>query len=97
MFSKPLILAIVAACGLTAGAASSPATADPPPSEHPDAPREMKPKDSHWCCQSVDPKTKSGEGCNHISGTSEVINACANYLNCSGGATKVDGKVTCID
>jgi hypothetical protein len=96
MFSKPLIIAIVAACGLTAGA-SSPSTTEPSPPEQPGEfePPAVKPKESHWCCQSVDPKTMSGEGCTAISGSTEVINACANYLNCSGGAAKVDGKVTC--
>jgi hypothetical protein len=96
MLTKPLLAIILAACGVNSNQA---ATAEPLPSEQPDEiapPPEPPPEDSHWCCQSVDPKTKSGEGCNHISGTSEVINACANYLNCSGGATKVDGKVTCL-
>ena len=70
-------------------------TAEPPDEFEPTEPT-IKPAESHWCCQSVDPKAKSGEGCNHISGSSEVINACAKYLNCPSGATKDDGKVTCI-
>jgi hypothetical protein len=95
--AKPFILAIIAACAVTAGPASNPATAEPPPSEQPDAPHDMKPKDSHWCCQSVDPKTKSGEGCTAFSGSIEIINTCAKYLYCEGSATKDDGKVTCLD
>jgi hypothetical protein len=97
---RPIVLALVAACGVTAGAATpSPATAEPPPSEEPDEfePPVVKPKESHWCCQSVDPKTKSGEGCSAFSGSIEVINNCAEYLHCPGGATKHDGKVTCMD
>jgi hypothetical protein len=95
VLTKPLLAIVLAACGVT----STPATAEPPPSEQPDdfvPPPAPPPKDSHWCCQSVDPKTKSGDGCNMISGTIEVVNACAQYLNCSGGATKQDGKVTCL-
>jgi hypothetical protein len=97
MFAKPLIIAIVAACGVTAGAASTPATAEPPADPPDYQPLEEKPKDSHWCCKSVDPKTASGEDCTSITGTPEVINACAEYLNCSGSAAKHDGKVTCLD
>jgi hypothetical protein len=98
MFVKPLIIAFVAAC--TVGASNpTPTTATAePPADPPDyQPPVEKPKDSHWCCKSVDPKTASGEDCTSISGTPEVINACAEYLNCSGSAAKHDGKVTCLD
>jgi hypothetical protein len=88
---KAILFAALAACGVP----STPATVDPPDDFKPAEP-DVKPIDSHWCCQSVDPKTKSGEGCNMISSTIEVVDACAQYLNCSGGATKQDGKVTCL-
>jgi hypothetical protein len=96
MLTKALLLTVIAACGVSS---STPATAEPPPSERPDdvaPPPEPPPEDSHWCCQSVDPKTKSGEGCVGFSGAVETINLCAKYLHCPGGATKDDGKVTCI-
>jgi hypothetical protein len=98
MFSKPLILAIIAACGVTAGAASSPATAEPPPPEQPGdfEPPAVKPKESHWCCQDVDHKTKSGEGCTAMSGSLELINACAEYLYCSGDVAKDNGRTYCL-
>src|SRR5688572_5665524 len=92
---KPFILALIAACGVTAGAASSPATAEPPPSEQPDAPHEMKPKDQHFCCQSVDHKSLSGDNCNAISDALEVINACGEVLYCEGNWTKSQGTVRC--
>jgi hypothetical protein len=95
MLTKALLFTVIAACGVSS---STPATAEPPPSEQPGdfaPPPEPPPKDSHWCCQSVDPKTKSGDGCTGISGSLELINACAEYLNCSGGAVKSNGKVTC--
>jgi hypothetical protein len=94
--AKPLILAIVAACGLTAGAPSNQATTEPPADQPDYQPPEMKPKDSHWCCQSVDLKTKSGEDCTAMSGSLELINACAEYLYCSGDAAKHDGKTYCL-
>jgi hypothetical protein len=93
---RTIIIAALAACGVSP--TQNPAAADPPVApddkELPDG--EIIPIESHWCCQSVDPKTASGEGCTSISGTPEVINACAEYLNCSGSAAKHDGKVTCI-
>jgi hypothetical protein len=90
---KSIVFAALAACGVQ----STPATAEPPPSEQPDKkPPDDETKDSHWCCHSVDPKTKSGEGCTAFSGSIEVINTCAKYLHCPSGATKDDGKVTCI-
>jgi hypothetical protein len=92
--AKPLILALVAACGVTAGA-STPATAEPPDDVQPTEPI-VKPIESHWCCKSVDPKTMSGEDCTAFSGSIEIINTCAEYLHCPDGASKHDGKVTCI-
>jgi hypothetical protein len=92
MLIKPLILAVIAACGVP----STSATTDPPAEQPDKKPPDAKPKDSHWCCQSVDPKAKSGEGCTAMSGSLELINACAEYLYCSGDAAKHDGKTYCL-
>ena len=91
---KAIVFAALAACGIS----PTPATTDPPdePDEYEPAEPTVKPTDSHWCCQSVDPKTKSGEGCTAFSGSIEIINTCAQYLYCDGSATTQDGKVTCI-
>lgn len=94
MLTKPLLALILAACGVS----STSATADPPaeePGEFEPTEPAIKPTDSHWCCQSVDFKTMSGEGCNAFSGSIELINACAKYLYCEGNAVKDDGKVQC--
>jgi hypothetical protein len=66
------------------------------PDEYEPVEQEVKPIDSHWCCQDVDHKTKSGTGCTAISGSLELINACAEYLYCSGDAAKDDGKTYCL-
>jgi hypothetical protein len=93
MVTKIVLFAVLAACGVP----STPATAGPAESPDDFKPTEpdVKPIESHWCCHSVDPKTMSGEGCTAFSGSVETINACAQYLHCSSGAAKVDGKVTC--
>jgi hypothetical protein len=90
---KAILFAALAACGVP----STPATAEPPP-EQPDKlhpPGEVKPIDQHFCCQSVDPKTESGEGCTAISDSLELINTCGKVLHCEGNWTKDDGKVSC--
>jgi hypothetical protein len=91
---KAIVFAALAACGVQ----PTPATADPAeqPDEYEPTEPAVKPIDSHWCCQSVDPKTKSGEGCNMFSGAIELVNACAQYLYCEGSVSKQDGKVTCL-
>lgn len=95
MLTKPLILAII-----TAGSVpSTAATTEPPPTEQPDAPPEQPDKpevnDQHWCCESVDHETKTGDGCSAISGSLEILNVCANVLYCPGYWTKEDGTVQC--
>lgn len=109
MLSKTILALILAACSNVEHSHSPDAAYNemlarvaetlPTPTEQPDeyepVEPEVKPTDSHWCCQSVDPKTQSGEGCNAFSGAIELINACANYLYCEGNVTKQDGKVTC--
>jgi hypothetical protein len=95
MITKSLLAFILAACGVSSTATS--ATAEPP-AEQPDKlpPDEVKPVDQHWCCQSVDYKTKTGDGCDPISGSLETIAACNKVLYCSGDWTKDDGKVHCL-
>lgn len=92
MISKSLLALIIAACGVT----STPATAEPP-AEEPDKlpPGEVEPADQHFCCQSVDLKTLTGEGCTAISSSLELINTCTNVLYCEGNWGKQDGKVVC--
>jgi hypothetical protein len=89
---KPLLLALTAACGVTTGAATNGS-----PTEQPDKlpPGEPEVKGQQFCCQSVDPKTASGEGCGAIS--KENINACDKVLSCGEKWTKDGGKVTCLD
>jgi hypothetical protein len=90
MLTKPLLAIILTACGVS----STPATRDPPPTEQPDAPPEgEKPMDQHFCCQSVDHKTMSGEGCQTMG--AGQIDLCANVLYCEGNWAKEDGKVWC--
>jgi hypothetical protein len=90
MLIKPLILAVIAACSIP----STSATTEPPAEQPEKKPPEMKPKDQHFCCQSVDPKTKTGEGCETIG--SGKIDLCAEVLYCSGDWAKHDGKVYCL-
>jgi hypothetical protein len=50
-------------------------------------------EDQHFCCHSVDPKTKSGEGCNTIG--PNQIDACAEVLVCPGFWAKHDRTIYC--
>jgi hypothetical protein len=86
MLAKPIFLAIVAACGIQSNSVVTP---DEPVKRTPDEVQE----DQHFCCQSVDPKTWTGEGCGAIS--KENINSCDKVLYCPGKWAKDDGKVTC--
>ena len=57
-------------------------------------PSEEDPQENqHFCCQSVDPNSNTGDGCVTID--VGQINACANVIYCSGDWTKVDGNVSC--
>lgn len=90
MLTKIILFAVVAACGVP----SIPATADPP-AEQPDKlpPEEPEVKDQHFCCQTVDQKNLTGDGCNTIAPTQ--IDACANVLYCEGNWSKKEGHVVC--
>lgn len=52
-------------------------------------------KDYIFCCQDVDPKAKTGDGCITIG--EKQIDSCSTVLTCAGGFTKKDGTVTCTD
>jgi hypothetical protein len=88
MFTKLILFAVLAACGVPSTAATAPEPDKRPPGGDGQ-------EDQHFCCVDVDPKAMTGEGCNAISGALETINACANLLYCEGNYTKKDGKVTC--
>jgi hypothetical protein len=94
MLTKPLLAIILTTCGVS----STPAAADPPaeqPDEYEPTEPAVKPMDQHFCWQSVDPKTMSGEGCLTI-GKGQV-DQCPELLYCAGSYAKHDGKVYCDD
>lgn len=89
MLGKSIVFAIIAACGVTTGAASD--STDPPEFKPPPEPPQEK--DHYFCCDSVNHKG-SGEGCAEI--LESAVIACGNVLYCDGGYSKSDdGKVTC--
>ena len=90
MYVKPVILAFLAACGLD----SKGATTDP--SEQPDKLPPDPPEEAGYifCCQDVDPKTASGQGCVTIG--EKQIDQCSTVLACGEKFTKKDGTVTCL-
>lgn len=85
MFTKTILFALLATCGVP----STPVTA--PDEKQP--PEEDAQEDQHFCCQSVDLKTMTGEGCQTMG--AGQIDLCANVLYCSGNWAKADGKVAC--
>jgi hypothetical protein len=124
MFTKIILFAVLAACGVQSHQATSPDVqfgGDPEENakslaamrdwldsqrqmqaglgttpDEPDKlpPEDDAPKDQHWCCQSVNPKTASGEGCHPIG--PEHITACNKVLFCDGKWVKDDDKVYCL-
>ena len=92
MFTKIILFAVLAACGVP----STPSITEPP-AELPDQlpPGDTKPLVQHFCCQSVDHKTWSGDGCVTIG--ANQIDACTNVLYCPDKWTKEEGKVFCDD
>jgi hypothetical protein len=90
MFTKTILFAVLAACGVQANGATSP--------DEPDEPDKLRPGDDiqeeqHFCCHSVDPKAKTGDGCVTIG--PNQIDACGEVLYCPGFWAKHDGKVFC--
>jgi hypothetical protein len=95
--AKPILLALIAACGVTAGAASFPASTEslyeqPDEIEPPDGPP-IKDEGYLFCCQDADAKTQSGEGCVTIG--EKEIDRCNTVLACKNFVKK-DNKVVCI-
>jgi hypothetical protein len=86
VLTKPLLLALLAACGVN----SSTTTTEPPTKAPPSEPSQ---EDQHFCCHDVDQKSLSGDGCVTIG--KEQINSCNNVLYCSGNWSKKDGHVVC--
>jgi hypothetical protein len=86
MLIKPFILAVIAACSVPSTPSTSPTEYQPPPEQ----PQE---KDHYFCCQELDAKGFSGDGCTEIP-ESHVI-ACNKVLYCDGKYKKDDQKVTC--
>ncbi|KIG15996.1 hypothetical protein DB30_05050 [Enhygromyxa salina] len=89
MLTRPLLLALLAACGVN----SSGAPAGPPHEQPEKKPPDDIEKDYIFCCQSVDTQTKSGDGCVTIG--ENQIDSCSTVLACADGFTKQDGTVTC--
>lgn len=92
MLTKPLLLALLAACGVNSSGSGGVIS----PSEKPLAPPDDSQEDGqHFCCTEVDEKNAKGDGCLPIG--KEHITSCSNVLYCGGSWVKKDGKVTCIE
>jgi hypothetical protein len=92
MLTKALLFAFIAACGVSAGVHSN-----TKPEEQPDGPLAGPPEEEgqHFCCDSVDLKSKSGEGCVSLAPTQ--IDLCPDVLYCSGDWGKTNGKTQCLE
>jgi hypothetical protein len=86
MFTKLLLLAFIAVSG------TQQTTAPDPPDDY--QPDQTVPRNTHFCCTSVDLQNATGEGCVVIG--EGTINACQNVLSCAGNWGKQDGKVVCL-
>jgi hypothetical protein len=86
MLTKHILFALLAACGIQPTPATAP---DEPDQQPPDETQE----DQHFCCQSVDHKTFSGDGCSLI--TELQVALCNKVLYCEGNWVKDDSKVWC--
>jgi hypothetical protein len=93
MLTKPLLFALLAACGIP----STATTEQPePPAENPVVPPAPPPQEgeSYWCCDSVSGQgTGSGNGCEQI--LQEHVILCDKVLHCTKGYSNDDGHVTC--
>jgi hypothetical protein len=89
MFTKPLLLAVLAACGVHPNTEASRSPTSEPDKEPPD---EIEEKGYIFCCHDVDPAKQTGEGCVTIG--EKQIDSCGTVLTCDN-FTKEDGTVTC--
>ncbi|KIG18904.1 hypothetical protein DB30_07240 [Enhygromyxa salina] len=92
MLTKTILFAILAAtCGVTPAHAENIQSAAP---DEPDIrPPGDDPKEQLFCCETVDPKTASGEGCKIL--PKEHILLCQTILACGDVWTLHDGKAAC--
>lgn len=90
MLTKPLLAVILAACGVNSTEATE------PPTEQPDGQPPAPPVEEgqYFCCDSVDLKTKSGEGC--VTLAAGQIDLCPDVLYCSGDWGKTNNKTQCL-
>jgi hypothetical protein len=91
MFTKQLLFALLAACGVSSGTATTEAPTDQPDVKPPDEIGE----DQHFCCAQVNLEKKSGDDCVPIS--EAQILACGEILYCSGDWGKSNGVTKCLD
>jgi hypothetical protein len=91
MLTKPLLLAIIAACGVSNSATQpeGPGDLEPPEADKPA-------EDQHFCCKSVDLKNASGEDCFTLPKDGKLIDLCAEVLYCSGDWGKSNGVTQCL-
>lgn len=82
---KSILLTLLTACG-GSSTPEGPNERQPPETEDPTA-------DQHFCCKSIDIKTKTGQDC--VSLSKDNIDDCNAVLYCSGFWGKQDGVVTC--
>jgi hypothetical protein len=86
MLSRPLLALVLAACGANPSSATT-----EPPDVNPD---EVQKDHVFFCCQNVDQKNASGDGCVTIG--EKEIDRCSTVLACADNFTKKDGKVVCL-
>jgi hypothetical protein len=99
MLTKALLFTILGACGVATGAVSSPDERESlplgaSPGEDAQPPPPPQKRETQWCCDSVNPSQKSGDGCGEILVTQ--VAGCSKVLHCSGDYTYDEGKVHCI-
>jgi hypothetical protein len=85
MITKAIVLMLVGARGVGVGAASSPEAAPP---------EELEKDHVFFCCQDVDEKHATGEGCITIG--EKQIDQCSTVLACADNLTKKNGTVVCL-
>jgi hypothetical protein len=91
MFVKPLLIALLAACGVP----STPATTEPPDEQPVEPPDDGLEEGQHFCCEKF--TTDGGNGCVTI-GEAHVA-LCDKVLYCGGSYQyeKTGGTVKCLD
>lgn len=96
MLTKPLLLALLAACGAPSNVQPDAAPPDAPDDVEP--PDVVKPPEAqYFCCQSVSADTKTnyghGDGCNMIDAGRAAL--CSELLYCPSGFVSSQGSVDC--